>query len=71
MKKITVIIVGNSDEEHSTYIKYNNKYFKFWTDGYDGIKCTELISFLKFLGYEIFEVYKNSFDVPKEDIINY
>lgn len=70
MKKISVIIVGNQEEEHSTYVEYNNKYFKFYTDGYDGIKCTEIISFLKFLGFEIFEVYRNDFNISREHIVN-
>lgn len=69
-EKVSVIVIGNRNEEHTTYVKSDNKYFEFCTDGYDGIKSTEIISFLKFLGYEVFEIYKNSLKISKEDIVN-
>ena len=33
---ITVEIYGDENDEHSTYIKRNDKYMRFYTDGYEG-----------------------------------
>ena len=59
MKKVTVIIIGDPKDEHFTYIQYKDEYYQFYTDGYDGTKCKEVINILKFLGFEVFEVYKS------------
>lgn len=69
-KKISVIIVGDQRDEHRTYVENNDMYFEFYTDGYDGINSTEIIQFLKFLGYEVFEIHKSTFNVSKKNIIN-
>lgn len=69
-KKISVIIVGNQENEYTTYVENNDVYFEFYTDGYDGIKSTEIIQFLNFLGYEVFEIHKSNFNASKENIIN-
>lgn len=70
-EKISVIIVGDQENEHTTYVKHDNKYYKFYTDGYDGIKSTEVILFLKFLEYEVFEVYRSNYEISKADIVNW
>lgn len=58
---ITVIVVGDPKDEHYTIIEHNNSYYSFYTDGYDyGTTCNNIISFLKFLGYDVFEVYKKN-----------
>lgn len=70
-KKISVIIVGNPDDEHHTYVKLEDKYFEFYTEGYDEANAKNIIRFLKFLGYEVFEVYDNNFYIKPENISNY
>lgn len=57
-KNITVTIIGDPQDEHQTLVEYNNQYYMFYTDCYDGTKSHEVISYLKFLGFEVFEVYK-------------
>lgn len=58
-KNITLFIIGNPQDEHFTIVEHNNQYYSFYTDGYDGTKYGEVLSYLKFLGFEVFEVYKN------------
>lgn len=59
MKKITIIIRGNTQSEHTTYIEHEGKHFKFYTDGYDGISAGDVRDFLEFLGYEVFELHND------------
>ncbi len=58
MNKIKVIISGNVENEHSTYIEHDGKYFYFHTNGWDGVSSQEIVSLLKFLGYEVFEIHR-------------
>lgn len=70
-EKIKVIICGDADSEHRTYVENDGKYLEFYTDGWDGTSSKDIISLLKFLGHEIFEVYDSSHRlIPEEKIIN-
>lgn len=66
--KIKVIVVGNQNKEHNTYVERSGKYYKFYDDGYEGIPCDYIIEFLQFLGYEVFVVYKNKLEEPLQCI---
>lgn len=59
-EKIKVIICGDAYSEHQTYVENDGKYLEFYTDGWDGISSKDIISLLKFLGHEIYEVYDSS-----------
>lgn len=56
--KITVTIIGNPESYHNTIVEHNGQYYDFWADRYEGEKSTDIIAYLKFLGFEVFEVYK-------------
>ena len=58
--QITVTIIGNPESSHNTVVEYNGQYYEFWTDGYDGTESKDVIAYLKFLGFEVFEVYKTN-----------
>lgn len=60
-KKVTVIICGDTENEHTTYVEHEGQHFKFYTDGYDGVSECDIREFLEFLGYEVFEVHNDKF----------
>lgn len=62
--KIEVIVVGNTEKEHQTYVERDGIYYKFWDDGWEGIPYWQVISFLKFLKYEVLITYKNKLEEP-------
>lgn len=64
MKKIKVIICGDDNEEHTTFVEYDGQYFEFYFNGYEGMPAKEVCEFLKFLGYEIFELHNSNFKRP-------
>lgn len=59
MGTITVEVYGDENNEHSTYIKGNDKYMRFYTDGYDGTTASQIINLLKFIGHDVFVVHHN------------
>ena len=67
--KIMVIIYGDENDNHYTYIKNKDNYYKFWADKYDGIRSKDILSFLEFLGKEVFLVYK-PYDCEKPHTVN-
>lgn len=70
-EKIKVIICGDPDSEHRTYVENDGKYLEFYTDGWDGVSSKDISSLLKFLGHEIFEVHDSAHRlIPEEKIIN-
>lgn len=59
---ITVFVKGNENDEHFTYVGNDkDQCYEFYSDGYDGTRAKDVISFLKFLGYEPFVIYTNKF----------
>ncbi len=71
--KIKVLIYGDADGEHSTYVEHSGKYLHFYTDGYERVSSKEIVKLLRFLGHDVFEVHVG-FDkieeIPKEMIID-
>jgi len=65
-ERVDVIVIGNREGEHFTYVGKNNNYFRFYTDGYEGDTHKEVIAFLKFLGFEVLEIYRNNHKVMEE-----
>lgn len=70
-EKINVIICGDMDGQHTTYVEHNRRYCQFYADEYEGIAAKEVIGFLKFLGYEVFEIHNNAFSVSEECIVSW
>lgn len=69
--KITVLIYGDADGEHNTYVKHNEQYLHFYTDGYERVSSKEIVKLLRFLGHDVFEVYggfNRIKEIPKEKI---
>lgn len=64
--KINIIVVGDKNKEHFTYVEKDGVYYSFYFDGYDGTSSDMIISFLKFLGHDVFILYKNKLDKPLE-----
>lgn len=60
-EKVTIIIRGDAAGEHTTYVEHEEKYFEFYTDGYDGVHADDVRRFLEFLGFEVFEVHNDQF----------
>ena len=59
---VTIEIYGDKNDEHFTYIKCNDEYMRFYTDGYDGTTAREIINLLKFIGHDVFVVNHNDND---------
>lgn len=70
LEAITVEIYGDENDEHSTYIKRNDKYMRFYTDGYEGTSAKQIVNLLKFIGHEVFVVNHNSNDILTENYCN-
>lgn len=68
-ERIVVTIYGDETDSHYTYIKNNNDYYKFLADKYDGIRAKEVLDFLKFLGKDVFLVYR-SYNSEKPHTVN-
>lgn len=63
---IKVYIKGNAEEEHYTYVSNEQgQCYEFYTDGYEGTSSEEIISFLEFIGHEVFVVHNDNFE-PNE-----
>lgn len=64
--EVKVIVKGDKNKEHFTYVENNGVYFQFYDNGYEGIPCEQVIALLKFLGHEVFVVYQNKLkdDLP-------
>lgn len=63
MDKITVEIYDHGDDGHSTYVKNNDEYMDFYTDGYGGgTTAKEIINLLKFIGHDVFVINHNHND---------
>jgi len=56
-----MIVCGDAKSEHTTFVGHDGKYFKFYTDGYDGVSADNVRGFLEFLGYEVFVVHNDKF----------
>lgn len=69
-ERVKVIIRGDIEGEHTTYVEHNGKYFKFYANEWEGTTSKEVIQFLEFLGHEVFEIHNKAVDFPEEQIVN-
>ena len=64
---VKVIVVGDKDGEHFTYvgsIDGNGSYYRLYNDGYEGTSYNVVKSFLNFLGITIAPVFKDKLETP-------
>ena len=69
MKTVTIIIYDAEKGEHLTYVENQGKFFKFYFDGFEGTSHKDVSDFLKFMGLEVFEVYRD-ITPPNSLIVN-
>lgn len=69
-EKVKVIVRGDSEGEHTTYIERNGRYFKFYANEWEGTTSEDIILLLTFLGHEVFEIHNKAIKVPEDQIVN-